>query len=177
MQTSNFFFLWFFVHKNFIRGDSCLFAWFYAAKFFLKKNKKIGRKLSSFTILLKIYFTDWDWSLKFLAFYKYSVWEKQLARKLTKKLCFSHIWVCTDISYGYLHYTVSSWLITVFYMFSTIYQYVSLLFSHFVSLFASSFSYSSRQETQSIIYTISLQLARNITEILQWHTTQIKNTL
>ena len=40
-------------------------------------------------------------------------------------------------------------LINVFYMFSAIHSYLYLLISHFVFLFSTSFSYSSRHETNS----------------------------
>ena len=45
-------------------------------------------------------------------------------------------------------------LITVFHIFSAIYSYLSLLFSHFVFLFSPSFSFSSRHETHSTIYSV-----------------------
>ena len=45
-------------------------------------------------------------------------------------------------------------LLTVFYMFSAIYPYLSLLLSHFVLLFSPSFSFSSRHETHSTIYNV-----------------------
>ena len=37
-------------------------------------------------------------------------------------------------------------------MFNRVYQYLFLIFSHFVFLFSPSFSYSSRRETHSAIY-------------------------
>ena len=45
-------------------------------------------------------------------------------------------------------------LINVFYMFSIIHPYLSLLFSPFVFLFSPSFSYSSRHETHYAIYNV-----------------------
>ena len=45
-------------------------------------------------------------------------------------------------------------LINVFYMFSTLYRYLSILFSHFVFLLSPSFSYSSRHGTYSTIYNV-----------------------
>ena len=57
---------------------------------------------------------------------------------------------------------------TVFYIFGTIYPYLSLLFSNSVFLFSRSFSYCSRHETHSTIYnfdSISLQPTDNITVI------------
>ena len=57
-------------------------------------------------------------------------------------------------------------LINVFYIFSTIHSYLSLLFSHFVFLFSPSFPYSPQDILQFTIFdSISLQPARNITEI------------
>ena len=41
-----------------------------------------------------------------------------------------------------------------FYTFSIIYQYLSLLFSHFVFLFSPSFSYSFRHQTYSTFYNV-----------------------
>ena len=41
-----------------------------------------------------------------------------------------------------------------FYMFSAIHPYLSLLFSHFVFLFSTCFSYSSCHETHSTIYNV-----------------------
>ena len=46
-------------------------------------------------------------------------------------------------------------LMSGFYMFSSIFPYLPLLFSHFVFLFSPSFPYSSRQETHSTIYNVS----------------------
>ena len=45
-------------------------------------------------------------------------------------------------------------LINVFYMFSTLHRYLSILFSHFVFLLSPSFSYSSRHGTYSTIYNV-----------------------
>ena len=54
-----------------------------------------------------------------------------------------------------------------FHMFSAIYSYLSLLFSHSVFLFSPSLSFPFRLETHSTIYNfdlIPLQPTRNITE-------------
>ena len=52
-------------------------------------------------------------------------------------------------------------LITVFYMYKTIYPYLFLLFSHFVFLFSPSLSYSSRHETYSTISNVLDNFIKN----------------
>ena len=52
-------------------------------------------------------------------------------------------------------------LVTVFYMYNTIYPYLFLLFSHFMFLFSPSLSYTSRHETRSTIYNVSFNFVAN----------------
>ena len=53
----------------------------------------------------------------------------------------------------------------LFYMFSTIHAYLSLLFSNFVFLFSPSFSYTSRHETHSTIYDVWFHCGILISEL------------
>ena len=103
-------------------------------------------------------------SLGFLlpSYLKDTVWEKQPLRFFNFSEKLQENEQKTDIFWAFkrklrtIHVTIHTalFLFSFFGMSSTIYQYLSLLFSHFVFLFSSCVSFSFRQEKYSTIYNI-----------------------